>query len=196
VSGGTAPDPLRDARQLVSKRSSNSRRLAAGKRLNTLGSRIPERIFLTYTNATAMPYLGSPRAHHVVVNYVDSDGVHYRVQGLPERTFEHNFEKAGAFIREEGGSSGAENRDSPFGRLLARPERAIGGTFDGPITLIADGENLRSQWNRMLDFSNRVNSNGYEYRPYSQNSNSFAASALKHAGLLGPGTATPKFSIV
>ena len=122
MSGGTTPGPLRDARQLVSKRSSNSRRLAAGKRLNTLGSRIPERIFLTYTNATAMPYLGSPRAHHVVVNYVDSDGVHYRVQGLPERTFEHNFEKAGAFIREEGGSSGAENRDSPFGRLLARPE--------------------------------------------------------------------------
>jgi len=52
---------------------------------------MPERIFLTYTNATAMPYLGSPRAHHVVVNYVDSNGVHYRLQGLPERTFEHNL---------------------------------------------------------------------------------------------------------
>jgi hypothetical protein len=139
-----------------------------------------------------MPYLGSPRAHHVVVNYVDSNGVHYRLQGLPERTFEHNIEKAEAFLREEGQSSGAENRDSPFGRLQARPERAVGGTFDGPMTVIAEGEDLRSQWNRMLDFSKRVNSTGYEYRPYSQNSNSFAANALKHAGLLGPGTATPE----
>jgi len=60
------------------------------------------------------------------------------------------------------------------------------------MTVIADGEDLRSQWNRMLDFSNRVNSTGYEYRPYSHNSNSFAANALKHAGLLGPGTVTPE----
>jgi len=153
---------------------------------------MPERIFLTYSNATAMPYLGMPRAHHVVVNYIDSDGVHSRLQGVPAHRFEHNFEKARAFLREEGRSSGAENQDSPFGRLQSLPEAAVSGTLDGPMTVIAEGESLRSQWNRMLDFANGVDSTGYEYRPYSQNSNSFAAGALKHAGLLGPGTATPE----
>jgi hypothetical protein len=151
-----------------------------------------ERIFLTYTNATAMPYLGTPRALHVVVNYIDSNGIQYTLQGVPEHGFEHNLEKAGAFLHEEGRSSGAENQDLPFGRLKALRGTAADGTLDGPMTVIAEGGNLRSQWNRMLDFSNRVNSTGYEYRPYSQNSNSFAAGALKHAGLFGPGTATPE----
>ena len=44
---------------------------------------MPEKIFLTYTNATAMPYTGSPIARHVVVNYIDSNGVHHTLQGLP-----------------------------------------------------------------------------------------------------------------
>jgi hypothetical protein len=44
----------------------------------------------------------------------------------------------------------------------------------------------------MRNFRDRVNSVGYEYRPYHQNSNSFAAGALRHAGLLGPGTAFPE----
>ncbi len=44
----------------------------------------------------------------------------------------------------------------------------------------------------MRGFSDDVNATGYEYRPLSQNSNSFAAGALKQAGFLGPGTVLPE----
>jgi hypothetical protein len=37
----------------------------------------------------------------------------------------------------------------------------------------------------MQDFANEVNSIGYEYRPVSQNSNSFAGGALQRAGFSG-----------
>ena len=44
----------------------------------------------------------------------------------------------------------------------------------------------------MKRFGTDVNATGYEYRPTSQNSNSFVAGALKQAGLLGPGTVLPE----
>jgi hypothetical protein len=59
---------------------------------------MPERIFLTYTNATAVPYQGSTIGHHIVLNYVDSDGKHHTLQGKPERPYRRNVDKLGAFI--------------------------------------------------------------------------------------------------
>jgi hypothetical protein len=44
----------------------------------------------------------------------------------------------------------------------------------------------------MNDFADEVNSIGYEYRPASQNSNSFAGGALQRGGFLGPGNAFPE----
>jgi hypothetical protein len=79
-----------------------------------------ERIFLTYMNATAVPYQGSVLGHHVVLNYVDSHGVHHTLQGMPEYKFEHNLGKASAFLREEVFSDRENNRDSAFGRLQAQ----------------------------------------------------------------------------
>jgi hypothetical protein len=60
-----------------------------------------ERIFLTYTNATAVPYQRSVLGHHIVLNYVDSDGYHHTLQGVPEHRFEHNIDKLWALSREE-----------------------------------------------------------------------------------------------
>jgi hypothetical protein len=40
-----------------------------------------ERIFLTYTNASALPYHGAVLGHHVVLNYIDSNGVHHTLEG-------------------------------------------------------------------------------------------------------------------
>jgi hypothetical protein len=45
---------------------------------------MPERIFLTYTNATAVPYEGSTLGHHIVLNYIDANGNHYTLQGVPK----------------------------------------------------------------------------------------------------------------
>ena len=151
-----------------------------------------ERIFLTYTNASSIPYQGSVLGHHIVLNYIDSNGKHYTLQGMPERKFDHNADKLIAFLQEERWSDGAKNRDSPFQRLMAHELEGDGIALSRPHTMIAEGDDLRSQWNQMTKFGNDVNSIGYEYRPYSQNSNSFAAEALKRAGFFGPGTAYPE----
>jgi hypothetical protein len=66
-----------------------------------------ERIFLTYTSASAVPYQGSVLGHHTVLNYIDSNGVHYTLQGVPENGFKHNLAKLGAFFREEAFSDGS-----------------------------------------------------------------------------------------
>ena len=148
---------------------------------------MPERIFLTYTNATAVPYQGSVLGHHVVLNYVDANGAHHTLQGVPERRFEHNIDKLLAFSGEELSSDGVKNTDSPFQRLQVRPELIDSNiSLDQPHTMIAEGDDLSACWALMRDFADEVNSIGCEYRPISQNSNSFAAGALQRAGFVGP----------
>jgi hypothetical protein len=154
---------------------------------------MPERIFLTYTNATAVPYQGSTLGHHIVLNYIDADGIHHTLQGVPEHPFLHNADKLGAFFREEVLSDGVNNTDSPFGRLKAEPQgidRNI--SLNQPYTMVAEGDDLSPQWALIRGFADEVNSTGYEYRPYSQNSNSFAGGALQRAGLVGSGSKIPE----
>ncbi len=93
---------------------------------------MPERIFLTYTNATAVPYEGSVLGHHIVLNYVDSDGLHHTLQRVPEHRFEHNIDKLGAFAREEFLSDGTNSTDSPFQRLQVNPEHIDSEVPPGP----------------------------------------------------------------
>jgi hypothetical protein len=52
-----------------------------------------EKIYLTYTNATSIPYQGSTLGHHIVLNYIDADGNHHTLQGVPENKFEHTLKK-------------------------------------------------------------------------------------------------------
>src|SRR5947209_3727502 len=106
-----------------------------------------EKIFLTYTSATAIPYQGSTLGHHAVLNYIDSSGYHHTLQGTPEHKFEHNIGKMGAFLREEALSDGANNTDSPFGRLRVEPQKTDSGSaLDQPRTMIAEGDDLSSRW--------------------------------------------------
>jgi hypothetical protein len=48
--------------------------------------------------------------------------------------------------------------------------------------MVAEGDDLSPRWALMRDFADEVNSTGYEYRPISQNSNSFAGGALQRTG--------------
>jgi hypothetical protein len=41
---------------------------------------MPEKIFLTYTNATAVPYEGTTLGHHI-----DADGKHYTLREAETR---------------------------------------------------------------------------------------------------------------
>jgi hypothetical protein len=152
-----------------------------------------ERIFLTYTNATAVPYQGSELGHHIVLNYIDSDGKHHTLQGVPEHKFDHNIDKLRAFVREEFFSDEENNTDSPFQRLQIKPEhKDFEVSLNQPHTMVAEGDDLSSRWALMRDFADEVNSTGYEYRPISQNSNSFAGGALQRAGYFGPGNEFPE----
>jgi hypothetical protein len=65
-------------------------------------------------------YKGSVLGRHIVLNYIDSDGVHHPLQGVPENPIDQNFDKLGASIREEVFSDGANNTDSRFKRLRAK----------------------------------------------------------------------------
>jgi hypothetical protein len=129
---------------------------------------MPERIFLTYTNATAVPYQGSTIGHHTVLNYVDSDGKHHTLQGMPEHPHRRNVRKFGAFIADGVRPDGLGVVGPPFGRLQSLPGE--GEASDAPRTMIAEGDDLRSQWARMKEFGHEVNATGYEYHPASQTS--------------------------
>jgi hypothetical protein len=154
---------------------------------------MPEKIYLTYTNATSVPYQGSTLGHHIVINYIDADGVHHTLQGVPGNPIQHNVDKALAFFDEEAFSDGARNTDSPFGPLISPPEHTDRDvSLNQPYTMVAEGDDLSAQWALMRDFADEVNSTGYEYRPVSQNSNSFAGGALQRAGLIGAGSANPE----
>jgi hypothetical protein len=76
--------------------------------------------------------------------------------------FEHNLAMLRAFVREEVGSDGSTNTDSRFGRLNARAGEASDTAFTTPYTVLAEGNDLRSQWERMRNFLDHVNSVGYE----------------------------------
>lgn len=103
------------------------------------------------------------------MNYIDSDGNHHTLQGVPEHKFDHNIGKVAAFLREEMLSDGADNSDSPFKRLRKREDEDKDRDFalTQPHTMIAEGDDLRSRWAQMRRFADEVNSVGYEYRPYS-----------------------------
>ena len=128
------------------------------------------------------------------MNYIDANGAHHTLQGVPEHKFEHNIDKLDAFFKEELFSDGANNRDSPFQRLRAKIDRGtdIDVPLNQPHTMVAEGDDLSSRWALMQDFADEVNSIGYEYRPYSQNSNSFAGAALQRGGFFGPGNKFPE----
>jgi hypothetical protein len=153
---------------------------------------MPEKIFLTYTNATAVPYQGSVLGHHIVLNYIDSAGAHQTLQGAPEHGFDHNIDKLLAFLRAEGLSEDTNNLDSPFGRLQTKAKEDDDLSLNHPHTMVAEGDDLSPRWGLMEDFADEVNSTGYEYRPESQNSNSFAGGALQRAGFFGSGTEFPE----
>jgi hypothetical protein len=69
----------------------------------------------------------------------------HTLQGVPEHGFEHNVAKLGAFSKEEYGSDGTNNTDSPFKRLRSPDEHTDDNvSLDRPHTMIAEGDDLSS----------------------------------------------------
>jgi hypothetical protein len=97
---------------------------------------MPEKIFLTYTIATAVPYQGSTIGHHIVLNYVDSDGKRHTLQGMPERPHRRNVGKLGAFIADGVRPDGVSLVSPPFGRLQSLFEPDKKPAPDAPHTMM------------------------------------------------------------
>src|SRR5262245_28398154 len=119
---------------------------------------MPERIFLTFTNATAVPYQGSTIGHHIVLNYIDSNGIHHMLQGKPEEKYTRNANKAGAFIADVVRPDGIGIIGPPFGKLQSELE-SIKYKDAAPVlphTMIAEGDDLSSHWARMKGFGDEV----------------------------------------
>src|SRR2546423_15402923 len=116
---------------------------------------MPERIFLTYTNATAIPYQGSTLGHHTVLNYIDSNGFHHTLQGMPGNKYEHNAGKLWAFVKDQIRSNVLNLSGPPFGRLQSNEREGVAS--DTPYTLFAEGDDLSSNWKRMKEFGDELN---------------------------------------
>jgi RTX calcium-binding nonapeptide repeat (4 copies) len=143
-----------------------------------------EQIYMTYTTASATNANGIVLGSHIVLNYIDSNGLHHTLQAGPEVKFSDTLEKGKAFIAEEVLSDGTKNTDSPFKRIETTEIVTPNAPINTPFTLVAEGADLSSKWALMQGLADEVALVGYEYRPVSQNSNTFAGNALQRAGLV------------
>ncbi|UXS05585.1 hypothetical protein [Agrobacterium tumefaciens] len=158
-----------------------------------------ERIFVTYSNATASPrseqLFGEKLilGHHKAINYIDKTGQRFVIEGVPEHRSSQSFGKALRFLNEELLSTGRNRSDSEFGRLQMQAPDAIlpenVGNLDTdpyaglPEETIAIGEDLSQTFKGMRDAMAKHLEKNYEYRPLTQNSNSIVDEVIKDAGL-------------
>jgi hypothetical protein len=145
-----------------------------------------ERIFVSYSR---VPQDASfTVGYHKIINYIDTNGVHRIIEATPEITgLSVGARVAGLLDTIFWSESGLP---SPFGRIvtsgeiIANPVHATYAYYD-----LAWGDDLSSVWRQIVDFGREVNAGNYEYRPLSQNSNTFVDEALRRAGLPPTGDA-------
>ncbi|MCJ8325164.1 MAG: hypothetical protein HRU29_11895 [Rhizobiales bacterium] len=133
-------------------------------------------IYITYTYVALNRY-------HIAIHYIDNDGNHSVIDAHPFDEKE-GIDAASAAISEELLSS--NNEDSQFGAVDAteRVDNAADALL--PRQEIASGNDLSQEWEAIQAYKDLINSEGYEYRPLTQNSNTFARGALEAAGLTIP----------
>src|SRR6056297_818482 len=103
---------------------------------------------------------------------------------MPEISFDNTFDKVAALYYEEFTNHGLSyNNSSPFGAMVVVQRAATPTDATYPRESIASAADLSQQWASIIQIATEVQSEGYEYRPLSQNSNTFAGVALQNAGL-------------
>lgn len=148
-----------------------------------------ERIFVTYMPVRLS---GAKVGYHAALNYVDKHGKHYVVEAEPAGydDLPKTLMKAYAFFDEEFLSSGTRNRDSKYGTIVAMDRKGEPDDLGRPFENLREAANLSTEWNAIRATAKMVNELGFEYRPRSQNSNTFAFAALRAAGLNASGHAS------
>jgi hypothetical protein len=138
-----------------------------------------ERIYVTYK-----PVSGTVAwATHLAIHYIDSNGTHYISEAYPKIP-QYGLDAASALIREEYYSN--LNDDSEYGTVVAQNTPYEDFDNNLPQEDIITGEDLSTYWNEIQTYKNYVNNYGFEYRPLSQNSNSYVGGALDFADLPQP----------
>jgi len=138
-----------------------------------------------------LPSLGTSQinlGYHQTLNYIDSNGNHFIAEGFPTNRIDTTEGRLTATFAEEFFLFGETNTDSEFGAISTIVDTAQSGHLNRPSETLATGGDLSSQWAAIEQAAQDVNGN-FEYRPLSQNSNTFVAHALEEAGL-SPATGT------
>jgi hypothetical protein len=150
-----------------------------------------DRIYVTYTPT------GAPGSFHTAIHY-ERTGLsgelveHVVVEATPENRELSGLEKAENVIREMFRTGSAP---SSFGRMnaMVRDRNAFDRQKEesddpnAPYEIIAEGDDLSGHLAQMQRYAHEVNRAGFAYRGQGQNSNSFAAAALR-TGELPPAT--------
>ena len=142
-----------------------------------------ERIFVTYGRVVTAPGSDDP-IHHMAIHYQNSQGQTLVIEAGPDiRSPTGNG--ALNLLNEEFLST--SQTDSPWGRIVAAaPDLSSAEQLALPQETIITGSNLSQYWTRIVEAGNIVNVEGYEYRPWTQSSNTFVSSLLEFADLNRP----------
>ena len=145
----------------------------------------------TYVGNFTLPSLGTSQinlGYHQTLNYINSNGTHFVAEAYPSETIDNTVGRLNATFLEEVWLFGETNTDSQFGAIVAESGEAKPGHFGRPEETVITGDDLSGQW-EAIERAGRDIAGNYEYRPLSQNSNTFVAHALEKAGL-PPATGT------
>ncbi|WP_404403445.1 hypothetical protein [Pelagibacterium halotolerans] len=115
-----------------------------------------EKIYVSYSVAVGIPYTGREVAHHVVLNYIDDEGSHHVVEAGPEIKYNHTFPKFLALLGTEGINAHIDNQDSKFGQIEVYIREAGPNDLDNPVEDIAQGADLSSQWEAIVNYAYQV----------------------------------------
>jgi hypothetical protein len=144
-----------------------------------------DRIYVTYTPTTA------PGSYHTAIHYERTDPAgnviqHFVIEAEPEKLDQLSASDKAIGVIEEAFRN--DEGPSRFGKINAIARKAEASNhLNAPYETIAEGEDLSEKLARMQLFVHGFNQAGFAYRGDHQNSNTFAAAALR-AGELPPAT--------
>src|SRR5947209_15707702 len=142
-----------------------------------------DRIYVTYSQPATSGALGIP-LYHAQSHYETTDQtgnvIGHQTLDFGPTHFLGAGDAAGAIFEDMFKNDGRLNQ---FGLISAgvNANATLAKPVD-PYEVIADGNDLSSNWTRMLQFKDSVIFDGYAYKPLSQNSNTSASAALVAGG--------------
>ncbi|MDB0524905.1 calcium-binding protein, partial [Ralstonia solanacearum] len=133
-----------------------------------------------------------PGYYHKYLLYTDHNGNQYAASGWAGKDGSSSMSDFS-----QSGSSGSGSSGSDYGNIITTHGKYDADYPDNPLNPNARGQtqkheeikiggDLSSDWKNITDSMNDISSEGHQYRPLDQNSNSTADEALRRSGLPEP----------